>query len=215
MNNAELSEIAGITVPDSQLCNATIEFARRVSEPYLLHHVVRSYGFGEAVGRASKLSYDSELLFAGAILHDIGLTDFVPGNERFELEGADAAKQFLAEQGMIESHIDIVWDAIALHTTQGIPQRKRPEIALVQTGAALDIGAVPLKLIPDSFLEQLLEEWPRLGMKEALVGCLHGLYKRNPATAASQVVADVAIREEPSYAPFNLCDVIRASAFSE
>ncbi len=215
MNHSELSEIAGIRIPDSALAQATVEFARKASAPFLFNHVMRSYGFAVVAGKATSLSYDTELLFIGVMLHDIGLTDLVPGNERFEIEGADAAKSFLAEQGMSDSNVDVVWDAIALHTTVGVPQRKRPEIALVQAGAALDVGAVPLSLIPTDFVERLVDQWPRLRMKEELVSCLHGLHKQNPAAGRSYVVADVAERCEPNYKRLNICDAIRTSAFSE
>lgn len=209
------TEIAGIMLPDSPICIATTEYAKRVSAPFLFNHVMRSYVFGELAGQSGAKKYDSELLYIGSVLHDIGLTDDMPANERFEIEGADAAQVFLSQQGMDDKSIDIVWDAIALHTTFGIPQRKQPEIALVQAGAALDVGVMPIDMIPPDFLERILDAWPRLNFKNAIIEALGGMMKRNPNAAQSNVVSDIAERTIPDFPRFNICDAIHGSGFHE
>ena len=111
-------------MPDSALCQAANELARRVLEPFLFNHVMRSCVYAECLGRQRKQPYDRELLYVATILHDLGLTSLAPMQERFEVEGADLAKEFLARQGMSEAALELAWDAIALHTTAGIPVSK-------------------------------------------------------------------------------------------
>lgn len=207
--------VAGAAIPDSELCRAATDYARRVSDPYLFNHVMRTYAFGVIAGRRRPDPYDAELLYVGAVLHDLGLTDAVPVKERFEVDGADAAKAFLAEQGMDERRIDIVWDAIALHTTYAVPQRKQPEIALVQLGAAIDVGVVPLDLVSPDLVAEVLDAWPRLGFKQAIVAAMVNQFARDPRSAASPVVADIAERHVHGFTRPNICDAIANATFAE
>src|SRR4051812_13330701 len=94
------TEIAGIRIPDSQLAREAMELAREASTPALFHHVLRTYVFAELVGRRMEMRYDAELLYIAAVLHDLGLTDRYRGAGRFEVDGADAAAQFLSGRGV-------------------------------------------------------------------------------------------------------------------
>lgn len=198
--------------PDSAICSAASQYVRSISDPFLFNHVARSFAFGDIVGRRSNLSYDRELLYLGAILHDVGLTAQMPGNDRFEIEGADAAQVWLSKQGMDDNSIDIVWDAIALHTTMGVPQRKRPEIALVQAGAAVDVGVIPVDVLGPAVLDSVLQQWPRLDFKRAMIAALDELATRNSKSLGSHVVAEVAERLH-GIERFNICDAVHNSAF--
>src|SRR5262247_2669640 len=92
--------IAGVSVSDTPLITSVIEYAQRISDPYLFNHAMRSWLFAEAVGRAKKLSYDRAVVAVGTILHDIGLTTSVPGINRFEVNGANAAVSFIKGRGL-------------------------------------------------------------------------------------------------------------------
>src|SRR5688572_26595337 len=138
-----MREIAGIPMPDSALCQAATELVERASAPFLFHHVMRSCVYAEYLGRQQQRAYDRELLYVSTVLHDLGLTQLAPVRERFEVEGADLAKEFLARQGMSERALELAWDAIALHTTAGIPVRKQAEVALCHLGIACDIRGLP------------------------------------------------------------------------
>src|SRR5215469_11115882 len=126
-------EVAGIELPDSKLARDATDYVRGLSAPIVFNHLLRTYVFGGLVGRAKKLSFDSELFYLGAVFHDLGQTERFMGKQRFEVDGADAAAEYLKDKGVPRESVDVVWDAIALHSpsSRGIAERKRPEIALV------------------------------------------------------------------------------------
>lgn len=169
MPTANLGASYAPTLPDTGLCNAAVEYARTVSDPFLFHHVMRSALLADAIGRRSGVKFDREVLCVSAVLHDLGLTKIAPVQMRFEIEGADLAKDFLARKGMSERHLEIVWDAIALHTTPEIPSRKCSEIALCQIGIAADLGIAPLDVISEATVDEVLAAYPWLDMHEALL----------------------------------------------
>jgi len=193
-------------LPDTELCNAAVEYARTVSEPYIFHHVMRSAMLADSIGRRLAMKYDRELLCVSAVLHDLGLTTLAPVQMRFEIEGADLAKDFLARKGMTERHLEIAWDAIALHTTEEIPLRKCAEVALCQMGIAADLGLAPPEAVTDEIVDEALAAYPWLDTHEALLTTLVGLYQRNPKVISSTPVAEACERRFPGFRRPNLCD---------
>jgi len=194
------------TLPDTELCNAAVEYARAVSDPFLFHHVMRSALLADAIGRRSGMKFDREVLCVSAVLHDLGLAKIAPVHVRFEIEGADLAKSFLAKQGMSERHLEIVWDAIALHTTAEIPSRKCSEVALCQLGIAADLGITPPEVVSDATVDEVLAAYPWLDMHESLPAVLVGLFQKNPQAASSNAVAEACEQRVSGFKRFNLCD---------
>jgi len=195
-------------LPDSDLCTAAIEYARHVSEPFLFHHVMRSAVFADMIGRRRKMHFDPEVLCVAAVLHDLGLTQLAAVQARFEVEGADAAKEFLAKRGMSEKHIEIVWEAIALHTTPEIPSRRAPEVALCQMGIGTDLFSPPSSVLTDRELDEVFEAYPWLGLNDALPKTLVSLFNKNPKAATSHAVADACLLHVPEFKRRNFCDHI-------
>ena len=154
-------EIAGIRLPDSALAHKAVDLASCVSPDVVRTHVLRTFVFGSLVGKEQGLRYDEELFFLGAVLHDLGLTAEFRSSERFEVAGADAAAAFLHNEGVAPERREIVWDAIALHTSVGIASRKRPEIALVHIGAGVDVLGMGLDTLPPTLVAETLEALPR------------------------------------------------------
>jgi hypothetical protein len=216
MTGTEIMDFSGIQVPDSALCTAAASFARRVSEPYLFNHVMRSYCFSEIAAHRQDRKYDRELMFISSVLHDLGLTDFVPSETRFEVEGADAAKVFFSERGMPDKDLDIVWDAIALHTTPGMAREKSPEIALCQIGIATDVGVIPLDLLSEALVAEIVEAYPRLNFKQALIQAMVRLYEINPAAALmSPPVADACEEHVRGFCRTRFCSIVEHADFPE
>src|SRR6201995_4704861 len=132
--------IAGIRIPDSNLAREATDLLREHSPPLLFAHPRRVFLFGSLRGRHRGLQVDHELLYIGAVFHDFGLTqNYRSRDHRFEVDNANAARDFLQANGIDEAAAGLVWDAIALHTTPEIPWHKRPEIALVTGGVEADV----------------------------------------------------------------------------
>jgi hypothetical protein len=114
--------IAGIDIPDSQLASEATELVRDVASPLLYHHSRRVYLFGSLQGKRLGLAADPELLYVGAMFHDLGLTEkYRRTDQRFELDGADEARRFLTAHGLPEDRVRLAWLGIALHTTPETP----------------------------------------------------------------------------------------------
>ena len=203
-----------MTYPDTDVCVAAMELARDHSPAFLFNHVMRTYAFGREAGLMRKASCDDEMLFLGCVLHDLGLVDRFIGEDRFELDGADAATDFLSKRGYPDKKIAVIWDAIALHTTLNIPQRKQPEIALVQFGAGLDIGAFPRALLTPEVVEAILAEYPRLGFKEAMLETMAAVVRRKPMTGIINLMGEIGREREHLHIP-GFCDVVAHSDFVE
>jgi HD domain len=133
-------DLEGIRIPDSKLAREIMELVRDTEPPLLFHHSSRVYYWGALAGKRRGLRFDPELLYAGAMFHDMGLTDqHSSADERFEVDGANAARDFLRSHGIAQQDIETVWTAIALHTTPGIPQHMHPVVALVTAGVEMDV----------------------------------------------------------------------------
>ena len=207
--------LAGIKVVDAPLVYDSIELARDSSEPYLFNHVMRSWLFGVLIGEGAKPAPDPELLAVSAILHDLGLTNRCSAQERFEVDGANAARSFLKERGIPAHQIQLVWDAIALHTTRSIALHKEPEVAMTHSGIFVDVLGAGLELIPQDKLRAILAEFPRLSMKKQFLDCLCGVVRRKPATSYDNSLRDLGTRYVEGYAAPSVADLLENAPFNE
>ena len=162
MNEEMVSDtlIAGVTVPDSPLITGVIEYARRLSEPYLFNHAMRSWLFAETIGRIKGIDYDHEVVAIGTILHDIGLTAGVSGSNRFEVNGADAALAFIKGEGLSDRRAQLIWDLVALNSTPSLALHKEPEVAVGTMGIGLDYGGFGIEALPAGDVERILGAFP-------------------------------------------------------
>src|SRR6201981_3202291 len=161
-NQMTRTTIEGINIPDSKLAREVTELVRDTESPLLFHHSSRVYYFGALAGKHRGLKFDPELLYTGAMFHDMGLThQHSSADERFEVDGANAARDFLRRHGIAQQDIDIVWTAIALHTTPGIPQHMHPVIAVVTAGVEMDVLGLTHAEYSDSEREAVVHAHPR------------------------------------------------------
>jgi hypothetical protein len=208
--------IAGIPIPDSALAAEATELVRDTEPDLLFDHSLRVYLFGALQGRRLGLEFDPELLYIGAIFHDLGLTEkYRSLTERFEVDGANAAREFLQRHGMPEASIETVWDAIALHTTPGIPRWKKPEVALLTAGVELDVLGLGYDDVPAAAREQVLAAFPRVDFKQRIIRAFADGIAHKPETAFGNVKADVLERLLPGYVRPNFCAMIEAAPFRE
>jgi hypothetical protein len=208
-------EVAGVELPDSKLARDATDYVRELSAPIVFNHVLRTYVFGTLLGRAMNLKFDGELFYLGAVLHDLGQTERFMGKQRFEVDGADAAAEFLQDKGVPKESIEVVWDAIALHTSGGIVERKRPEIALVSAGAGADVCGFGIDQLPRDAVAQVIAVFPRPGFKKAYQKVMAEIVVRKPETAAGNFLAGIGERLVAGYKAPNFCDLMNASPFAD
>ena len=208
--------VPGVRVPDSQLAREITELVRDTVPPLLFHHSSRVYYFGALAGKHRGLNFDPELLYAGAMFHDLGLTPrHSSAQERFEVDGANAARDFLRSRRIPQADVDTVWTAIALHTTPGIPQHMHPVVALVTAGVEMDVLGLTYFEYSDVEREAVVHAHPRGNrFKEEIIQSFYEGIRRKPETTFGNVKADVLADKDPTFKRGNFCSVIRESAWS-
>jgi HD superfamily phosphodiesterase len=205
-----------IKIPQTSLTREITQLVRDTASDLLFQHSSRVYCFAALAGRHRGLEFDPELLYAGAMFHDMGLTSkHSSAKERFEVDGANAARDFLRSHGIAQADIDTVWTAIALHTTPGIPQHMHPVVALVTAGVEMDVLGLTYAEYSDAERNAVVSMYPRSKhFKEEIIQAFYEGIKRKPDTTFGNVKADVLADKEPSFRPGNFCAVIRRSAWS-
>lgn len=208
--------IAGITVPDTALAQEATELVREATEDLLFHHSRRVYLFGALQGRRLGLQADPELLYVGAMFHDLGLTPrYRRDDQRFEIDGADEARRFLLAHGVPQPRARAVWEAIALHTTPEVPWHLEPEIALVTAGVETDVLGVGYADLDPADVAAVTAAHPRPGFKRAIVDAFAEGFRHRPDTTFGTVNGDVLEHRVPGYRHVDFVDVIEGSAWPE
>jgi hypothetical protein len=214
-DSASARLIGGVSVADTPLITAVVEYAQRVSEPYLFNHAMRSWLFAEALGRAQGIAYDREVVAIGTILHDIGLTTSVTGPNRFEVNGADAAALFIKGHGFSDRRTQLVWDLVALNSTPSLALHKEPEVAVGTMGIGLDYGGFGVQALPAGDLERILTAYPRLKMKQSFADTCCRLVTQKPETSYDNFLRDFGERFVPGYKTVSTVELLMNAPFEE
>jgi hypothetical protein len=207
MNN---TDILGITIPDSSLARDITQLIRDTESEMLFQHSRRVYLWGAMIGRRQGLKFDPELLYAAAMFHDIGITPHYHGSQmRFEVDGANAARDFLRARGIPESEVEKVWLAIALHTTPGIPEHMHPEIALVQAGAGLDMTGRGYDEFTVEQRAAVAAACPRgHGFAHEVIDTFYEGLKHRPASTFGTFNDDFLAFKDPDFQRADLCSIL-------
>ena len=156
------AQVAGVTLPDTPLAIAAADMARTASPGFLFNHCMRTFVFGALVAEREHVAYDPEMIFVAAALHDLGLTErYATPEHSFELDGADAAKAFLASRGVSDARAELVWNAIALHTS-ALVEHFAPQTSLIGSGAGADVFGVQTDALGPERVQAVLAAFPRL-----------------------------------------------------
>jgi hypothetical protein len=207
--------IAGIPVPDSAMARAATQLVRDTEDDLLYNHSRRVFFWGALTGERRGLKYNPELLYIGAMFHDMGLIpSYSSPDLRFEVDGANAARDFLKSYGIPERDIEDVWASIALHTTPGIPEFMRPTIALVTSGVEMDVLGIAFQDFSHEQREHVVSHHPReVNFKENIIDHFAGGIIKKPLTTFGNVKADVLTMKDPNYVRQNFCAIILGSAW--
>ena len=207
--------LAGVSVPDTVMIAAALDYAQRLSDPYLFNHAVRSWLFSVRVGQLKGIDCDREVVAVGTILHDLGLTAGVSGPARFEVNGADAARSFIKERGFSDQRSQLIWDLVALNSTPSIALHKEPEVALGTMGIGLDWGGFGLESIPAAEIAEIVRAFPRLQMKHKFAEACTHLVTTRPETSYDNFLSDFGERFVPGYRRTSTVDLLMNAPFAE
>jgi HD domain len=205
---------AGIAIPDSALAREATEFIRDASTQLLFDHSRRVFFWASLRAEQLSLRYDAELLYVGAMFHDVGLLDgHRSAHERFEIDGANAARAFLERHGLPEEQVMTVWESIALHTTRQVPEYKQPEVRLVALGMQYDMFGSPFDALNAEQRAAVLAAYPRSNFETGMIEALAAGIRDKPETAVSTMMTDILEATVPGYVRPNIRDCIRNTRF--
>jgi len=212
--SAMRTTIAGITIPDSALAREATEFVRDASTQLLFDHSRRVFLWAALRAEQLSVDYDAELLYVGAMFHDVGLLEgHRSAHERFEIDGANAARAFLERHGLPEEQVMTVWESIALHTTRQVPDYKQPEVRFVAVGVQYDVNGSPFDALTREQRDAVLAAHPRTNFKTGMIEALAAGVRDKPETAVGNMMTDILEETVPGYVRPNVCDSIRNSRF--
>ena len=208
--------IAGITIPDTELVHAATSFVREAADDTLFHHSRRVFLWGSLKASARGLDVDPELAYVGGLFHDLGLTPaHATKDRRFELDGAEAARDFLLEHGRTEREARDVWLAIALHTTPEIPHHLAPEVAVVTLGVETDVLGLDLDEITEQQRAEVVAAHPRPDFKNRILTAFHQGMINRPDTTFGTMNDDVLAHFDPSFRRKDFVRIILENAWPE
>ena len=191
-------------IPDTRLAAAAEALTVRVSPPELVGHCRRTYSFGAALLHGQGRTFDPELLYIAAMLHDLGLTDeFEDGVTPFERIGADAARGALLAEGAPPETAALVHEAIALHLEASTADDPRPEVAGVSIGAGVDVLGLRLGDLPAALVDEVLEAYPRPGLKKMLTAAIARQVELKPRSRIARHVERYDFAALVAAAPFD------------
>lgn len=207
---------SSLAVPDSVLAKEAAGILREYASDVIFNHSNRVYLFAAEHGHQRNLRFDAELLYVAAAFHDLGLNKkFSSQHERFEVDGANAARQFLNAHNVPEEQVKTVWEAIALHTTPGITHHMQPEVALLYSGVGLDVLGRGFDEFPSDLRERIVADYPRKNFRDAFIREYFAGFAHKPATTYGTVNAGVCERFLPGFRSPNACDLIAGSPFPD
>ncbi|MFF0508693.1 HD domain-containing protein [Streptomyces fimicarius] len=198
--SSDASLTSRVRVPDTTLAREATELVRDTTSELIYHHSCRVYWFGSLQGQHRDLSFDPELLYVGALFHDLGLAEsFRSSGRRFEVDSAEEARRFLQAHGVPEDSVRRVWTAIALHTTPGIPAFMEPEVALVTAGVEYDVLGIGYADLAPADRAEIVALHPRPDFKRRILGAFTDGIRPKPETTFGNVKADVLEHYVPGF----------------
>lgn len=208
--------IAGITIPDSSIAKAATDLLLTHGTEFLYNHSLRVYLFASLNAQRQNRAHDAELLYVSSVFHDLGLTkQYSSADLRFEVDGANAARDFLRSYGLPDKSLQLVWDTIALHTTIGIAEHKEAEVALLYSGVGLDVMGEGYEHLSTEHREAIITAFPRTDFKKNIIPTFFSGFAHKTETTFGNIKADVCAFMIPNFERKNFCDCILHSPWHE
>ncbi|MBB5791151.1 HD domain-containing protein [Jiangella mangrovi] len=206
--------IAGVEIPATTAAAAATRLVETMTSPLLFHHSRRVFLLGTLQARELGLEPDPELLYLSALFHDVGLaTPFSDAVQRFELDGADHARRFMLEHGFDAGATEVVWTAIALHTTPGIPGRLAPEVAATAYGVQTDAVGLGLDRLDGDRVAAIVAAHPREDFANGFLQAMADGLRDRPGTTYGTMNADVLEHFVPGFRRVSMVERVLGSAW--
>jgi hypothetical protein len=216
MSIGSIQTIAGVVIPDTGLVREVTDFIRNAEDDLLFDHSRRVFLFAALHGRRLGLQPEFDLLYAAAMFHDLGLTQrYRTSLQRFEIDGANAARDFLLNRGVDAADARKVWLSIALHNTPGVPRFLEPEIALVNAGVETDVAGIGREDLSSEAIAAVIAAHPRPGFKRRILAALTDGLKHRPRTTFGVMNADVLQHYDPTFVRDDFVDIVLKSPWAE
>jgi hypothetical protein len=201
-------------VPDTQLTREATGLLREFSTPVLINHSHRVFFWANEMGRQTGQKFDVELVFICAAFHDLGLLKkFSSATDRFEVDSANAVRQFLEHHGVPNARIQTAWDAISLHTTPGIAAYKPLEVELLYNGVALDSLGIGYETFPAAVRTRVVAQFPRVNFKQDIAEAFFHGFEHKPESTVFTCNEDICSHFIPNYKRTNFYDQVQNSPF--
>lgn len=208
--------VAGIQMPDSTIATQATELLLEHGTEFLYNHSLRAFLFASLRAKRQKIRYDAELLYVSSVFHDLGLTPhYSSPDKRFEVDGANAARDFLKGHGLPPQAVQLVWDAVALHTTVGIAPYKEAEVALMNYGVSLDVVGNGFEDLSEKHREEIISQFPRTDFKNKIIPTFFEGFKHKTGTTYGTINADICAYMIPNFARKDFCQSILHSPWKE
>jgi len=208
--------IADVDIPDTKLVAEATELVHEAASPLIFHHSRRVFLFGSLQGRRLGLTADPELLYVGAMFHDLGLTDmYGHTSHRFEIDGADEARRFLTSHQIPDDGVRRVWESIALHTTPEIPYHMDAEVALVTAGVETDVLGIGYGDLEQAQIDAVVAAHPRPDFKRQILQAFTDGIRYRPETTFGNIKADVLAHFVPGFVRGDFVEIVQNSDWPE
>jgi len=211
-----MKTVAGISIPDSAIATQATELLQEHGTDFIYNHSLRVFLFASLNADRRAVAYDPELLYVSAVFHDLGLVPhYSSADKRFEVDGANAARDFLKSHGLPKEALQLVWDAIALHTTIGVAEHKEAEVALLYSGVGLDVMGEGYENLSIENREEIVRAFPRSDFKKRIIPTFFSGFAHKTDTTFGNIKADVCAYMIPNFQRKNFCECILHSPWSE
>jgi hypothetical protein len=175
-----------LALPTGPLVDASLELVHSTESQPIAEHSIRSFLFARLIaeqeGALHDAAYDEELLFAATVMHDLGLGEHARAHARFEVEGADLAAELLRKHGVGEADVDRVWEAIALHASHGLAERRGLLTYLTYRGVFVDVGQIT-DVVAEALRKEVFDAYPKPTQGSYLADAIIAHAQRSPAAA--------------------------------
>jgi hypothetical protein len=201
-------------VPETKLTREATGLLHEFSTPLLFNHSHRVFFWANELGRQTGEEFDVELLFVCAAFHDFGLLKkFSGADDRFEVDGANAVRQFLEHHQVPAARIQVAWDAISLHTTPGIVAYKPLEVELLYNGVGLDVLGIGYDRFPEELRNRVVAQYPRVDFKQQITRAFLGGFEHKTQTTEGTCNEDICSHYIRNYKRSNFYEQIQNSPF--